>query len=86
MGYNTHLSEQESPSQCMSGNQCLLRHGQVSVWVGILGDQLLGPVVYLTDQQVYCTIVFGEYLLILLAHGSCMMGHHRIFFALSDIT
>jgi hypothetical protein len=29
----------------MSRNQCLLRYGRVSVWVGILGDQLLEPVV-----------------------------------------
>jgi hypothetical protein len=29
----------------MSRNQCLLRYGRVNAWVGILGDQLLGPVV-----------------------------------------
>jgi hypothetical protein len=29
----------------MSRNQCLLRYERVSFWVGILGDQLLGPVV-----------------------------------------
>jgi hypothetical protein len=27
----------------MSRNQCLLRYGRVNVWVGIFGDQLLGP-------------------------------------------
>jgi hypothetical protein len=27
----------------MSRNQCLLKYGRVNVWVGILGDQLLGP-------------------------------------------
>jgi hypothetical protein len=29
----------------MSRNQCLLTYRRVGVWVGILGDQLLGPFV-----------------------------------------
>jgi hypothetical protein len=43
--YRTHLNEQKVPSQHMCKNQCLLRYRKVSVWVSVLGDKLLGPVV-----------------------------------------
>jgi hypothetical protein len=42
----------------MSRNQCLLRYGQV--WVDILGDQILGPVVLpngLTGAVYHCFFV-----------------------------
>jgi hypothetical protein len=44
-GVSIHSSEQNSPSQHMSRNQCLLRYEPVIIWVAILGDQFLGPVV-----------------------------------------
>jgi hypothetical protein len=39
------MGEQKCPSQHASRNQCLWGYGQVNVWVGIFGDQILGLVV-----------------------------------------
>jgi hypothetical protein len=44
-GYSTHLNEQKISSQRMSKNQYFQKYRRVSILVGILGDQLLGPVV-----------------------------------------
>jgi hypothetical protein len=46
----------------MSRNQCLLRYWPVNVWVGILGDQILGPVALpnrLTGAVYYRFLVNG---------------------------
>jgi hypothetical protein len=43
-GYSAHLNEQSS-SQHMSRNQCLLRYGRVNLWLGIIGVQILRPVI-----------------------------------------
>jgi hypothetical protein len=60
----------------MSRNQCLLRHGQASVWVGISGDQLLGPAVLPNRLSgvVYHRILVND-LLVLLEHVPLHQQH-----------
>jgi hypothetical protein len=64
----------------MSRNKCLLRYGRVKVWVGILGDQQLGPVVLpnrLTDTVYHRFLV--NYLPLLFEHVPLHQRHQMWF-------
>jgi hypothetical protein len=55
-------------------NQSLLRYGQVSVCVGILGDQFLGPVVLLTGAVHHRVLINN--LPVLLEHAPLYQRQH----------
>jgi hypothetical protein len=67
----------------------MLRYEGINVWMGVIGDQKLGPVVLynrLTDAPHHRR--FGEGFTNTLINnktcGSCVMGHQLIFSALLD--